>query len=127
MAGDDDTPPTDAPNGVPDSRDTIVDDVSPPKLPDVAPVVAPEPTKASPKASPPPLPQATEVPAQVPEPPVTASEDAPAGSLAEDTNVRPLNVTDALGYLDCVKQQFADQSDVYNRFLDIMKDFKSQL
>ncbi|EKM56381.1 uncharacterized protein PHACADRAFT_172101 [Phanerochaete carnosa HHB-10118-sp] len=39
---------------------------------------------------------------------------------------RPLNVTDALGYLDCVKQTFADQSDVYNRFLDIMKDFKSQ-
>lgn len=39
---------------------------------------------------------------------------------------RPLNVTDALGYLDCVKQQFQNQTDVYNRFLDIMKDFKSQ-
>lgn len=33
---------------------------------------------------------------------------------------------DALSYLDQVKVQFADQPDVYNRFLDIMKDFKSQ-
>ena len=33
---------------------------------------------------------------------------------------------DALSYLDQVKVQFVDQSDVYNRFLDIMKDFKSQ-
>ncbi|KAK5992487.1 Transcriptional regulatory protein SIN3 [Cladobotryum mycophilum] len=34
--------------------------------------------------------------------------------------------TDALTYLDQVKVQFHDQPDVYNRFLDIMKDFKSQ-
>lgn len=33
---------------------------------------------------------------------------------------------DALSYLDQVKVQFAEQPDVYNRFLDIMKDFKSQ-
>ena len=38
---------------------------------------------------------------------------------------RPLNVTDALGYLDAVKSQFQDKPDVYNQFLDIMKDFKS--
>lgn len=43
------------------------------------------------------------------------------------TNVyRPLNVKDALSYLDQVKIQFYNQSDVYNNFLDIMKDFKSQ-
>ena len=40
---------------------------------------------------------------------------------------RPLNVTDALSYLDAVKMQFQDQPDVYNHFLDIMKDFKSQM
>ena len=45
----------------------------------------------------------------------------------EDPSNRQLDVTDALGYLDCVKAQFQDQSDVYNRFLDIMKDFKRQL
>ena len=39
---------------------------------------------------------------------------------------RPLNVTDALGYLDAVKVHFADQPDVYNYFLDIMMDYKSQ-
>lgn len=41
-------------------------------------------------------------------------------------NSKPLNVQDALSYLDQVKLQFQDQPDVYNRFLDIMKDFKSQ-
>jgi len=40
---------------------------------------------------------------------------------------RPLNVTDALSYLDAVKVQFHDKPDVYNHFLDIMKDFKSQM
>lgn len=39
---------------------------------------------------------------------------------------RPLNVKDALTYLDEVKVQFYNQADVYNNFLDIMKDFKSQ-
>lgn len=39
---------------------------------------------------------------------------------------RPLNVKDALSYLDQVKIQFFNQADVYNNFLDIMKDFKSQ-
>lgn len=34
-------------------------------------------------------------------------------------------LNDALSYLDQVKVQFADHADVYNRFLDIMKDFKS--
>ncbi|KAL8909391.1 MAG: hypothetical protein Q9207_000226 [Kuettlingeria erythrocarpa] len=33
---------------------------------------------------------------------------------------------DALSYLDQVKVRFVDHPDVYNRFLDIMKDFKSQ-
>ncbi|KAI0674609.1 hypothetical protein C8Q78DRAFT_1015738 [Trametes maxima] len=40
---------------------------------------------------------------------------------------RPLNVSDALSYLDQVKMQFSERPDVYNKFLDIMKDFKSQL
>ncbi|ODQ49447.1 hypothetical protein PICMEDRAFT_23790, partial [Pichia membranifaciens NRRL Y-2026] len=41
-------------------------------------------------------------------------------------NYKPLNVKDALYYLDQVKLQFRNQTDVYNNFLDIMKDFKSQ-
>lgn len=35
-------------------------------------------------------------------------------------------LNDALSYLDQVKVRFNDQPDVYNKFLDIMKDFKSQ-
>ena len=36
-----------------------------------------------------------------------------------------LNVRDALSYLDQVKVQFTDHPDVYNRFLDIMKDVRA--
>jgi paired amphipathic helix protein Sin3a len=36
------------------------------------------------------------------------------------------NSQDALSYLDQVKVQFAGEPNVYNQFLDIMKDFKSQ-
>lgn len=56
---------------------------------------------------------------------------SPLNSQTSNTNIqnpvyRPLNVKDALSYLDQVKIQFSEQPDVYNRFLDIMKDFKSQ-
>jgi paired amphipathic helix protein Sin3a len=37
-----------------------------------------------------------------------------------------LKVEDALSYLDQVKLQFERQPEVYNQFLDIMKEFKSQ-
>ncbi|KAG1749753.1 uncharacterized protein EDB91DRAFT_1109482 [Suillus paluster] len=49
------------------------------------------------------------------------------GSGAQRSPERPLNVTDALSYLDAVKVQFQDKPDVYNHFLDIMKDFKSEV
>ncbi|CAA20757.2 Clr6 I prime and Rpd3L histone deacetylase complex subunit Pst1 [Schizosaccharomyces pombe] len=39
---------------------------------------------------------------------------------------RQLNVTDALSYLDLVKLQFHQEPEIYNEFLDIMKEFKSQ-
>ncbi|KAK1235479.1 hypothetical protein PQX77_001298, partial [Marasmius sp. AFHP31] len=54
--------------------------------------------------------------------PSTSSSSSPTQSSAE----RPLNVTDALSYLDRVKVQFLDQPDVYHHFLDIMKAYKSQ-
>ncbi|EDR09490.1 uncharacterized protein LACBIDRAFT_319144 [Laccaria bicolor S238N-H82] len=40
---------------------------------------------------------------------------------------RPLNAIDALSYLDAVKVQFSEQPDVYNHFLDIMKEFKNEI
>lgn len=51
--------------------------------------------------------------------------DSQAASMAD--GARPLNVTDALSYLDAVKTQFVERPDVYNNFLDIMKDFKGQV
>ncbi|RPD71434.1 PAH2 domain-containing protein [Lentinus tigrinus ALCF2SS1-7] len=39
---------------------------------------------------------------------------------------RALDVSEALSYIDAVKAQFAQQPEVYNTFLDTMKDFKSQ-
>ena len=51
----------------------------------------------------------------------------PRPRTAPDDHPRPLNVTDALSYLDAVKVQFQDKPDVYNHFLDIMKDFKSEV
>ncbi|KAF5385000.1 hypothetical protein D9615_001214 [Tricholomella constricta] len=53
--------------------------------------------------------------------------DSPASALKSPEIGRALNVTDALSYLDAVKVQFQDKPEVYNRFLDIMKDFKSQV
>jgi len=51
----------------------------------------------------------------------------PASESVNGITDRQLNVTDALSYLDAVKVQFHDRPDVYNVFLDIMKDFKSQV
>ena len=46
------------------------------------------------------------------------------GQQGQGQGQQPI-LNDALSYLDQVKVQFADSPDVYNRFLDIMKDFKS--
>ncbi|WWC60485.1 uncharacterized protein I303_103058 [Kwoniella dejecticola CBS 10117] len=50
-----------------------------------------------------------------------------SGWSASAPSYRPLNVRDALSYLDQVKIQFNNQPDVYNRFLDVMKEFKGQI
>jgi paired amphipathic helix protein Sin3a len=60
-----------------------------------------------------------------PPPPASTTPGAMSTSQVA-TSYRPLNVKDALTYLDQVKVQFQDRPDVYNKFLDIMKDFKSQ-
>lgn len=61
-----------------------------------------------------------------PPPPPSSSSTSSQQQQQQAAGYRPLNVRDALSYLDQVKVKFSDQPDVYNRFLDIMKDFKSQ-
>ncbi|KAM5451830.1 Transcriptional regulatory protein sin3 [Microsporum audouinii] len=48
------------------------------------------------------------------------------GSVAALAQGQQPILNDALSYLDQVKVRFVEQPEVYNRFLDIMKDFKSQ-
>jgi paired amphipathic helix protein Sin3a len=67
-----------------------------------------------------------------PDPPAVEKQDnvetaPPAMESVNGSTDRQLNVTDALSYLDAVKIQFHDRPDVYNVFLDIMKEFKSQV
>ncbi|XP_025079085.1 paired amphipathic helix protein Sin3a-like [Pomacea canaliculata] len=56
----------------------------------------------------------------------------PTGTLSSVTGPQQqqqfqrLKVEDALSYLDQVKLQFGSSPQVYNDFLDIMKEFKSQ-
>ncbi|CAH1250351.1 SIN3A [Branchiostoma lanceolatum] len=47
-------------------------------------------------------------------------------ALVEQQQFQRLKVEDALSYLDQVKLQFSNQPQVYNDFLDILKEFKSQ-
>ncbi|KAJ7598551.1 hypothetical protein C8J56DRAFT_769732 [Mycena floridula] len=54
--------------------------------------------------------------------PHPGSGNSPAGN-----SERRLNVTDALSYLDAVKTTFDGKPEVYNHFLDIMREFKSQI
>ncbi|XP_077569467.1 paired amphipathic helix protein Sin3a-like [Stigmatopora nigra] len=51
---------------------------------------------------------------------------APMSSTQGQQQFQRLKVEDALSYLDQVKLQFGNQPQVYNDFLDIMKEFKSQ-
>lgn len=47
-------------------------------------------------------------------------------SAGQQHQFQRLKVEDALSYLDQVKFKFGNQPQVYNDFLDIMKEFKSQ-
>ncbi|XP_066964791.1 paired amphipathic helix protein Sin3a isoform X2 [Macrobrachium rosenbergii] len=51
---------------------------------------------------------------------------AAAGATQGSGQFQRLKVEDALSYLDQVKLRFGKQPQVYNDFLDIMKEFKSQ-
>lgn len=80
--------------------------------------------------SPPPIPRGTNISGSSSESlqnsveVIPTSTDGSTNSVSTDS--RQLNVHDALGYLDAVKNKFQTNPDVYNDFLEIMKDFKSQ-
>ena len=45
----------------------------------------------------------------------------------QELEQQKLKVEDALNYLDSVKARFAEFPNTYNKFLDIMKEFKSNV
>ncbi|KAG0183135.1 Transcriptional regulatory protein sin3 [Apophysomyces sp. BC1021] len=58
---------------------------------------------------------------------VRATSASPSSqSQSVNPSYRRLNVEDAVTYLEQVRAEFSDQPGVYNRFLDIMKEFKRQ-
>jgi paired amphipathic helix protein Sin3a len=82
-------------------------------------VVPPPQTTAVSAAAPAPLP-----PTMAIHPPAQAPPRPPAA--APDTGMRELRVEDALLYLDDVKREFRNRPAVYNEFLTIIKNFKTQ-
>eukprot|EP00761_Pharyngomonas_kirbyi_P006887 gb/GECH01006896.1/.p1 GENE.gb/GECH01006896.1/~~gb/GECH01006896.1/.p1 ORF type:complete len:585 (+),score=149.12 gb/GECH01006896.1/:1-1755(+) len=55
-----------------------------------------------------------------------SSSSASSSASSSSSSHRHLKVEDAMAYLEEVKRQFINQPQVYNQFLDIMKDFKAQ-
>lgn len=53
-------------------------------------------------------------------------QPSPQQQQSPSSNFQRLKVEDALSYLDLVKYKFGSKPQVYNDFLDIMKEFKSQ-
>ena len=110
-----------APNGILSNPD--VGNMGPLGAPNGPPTSFPSPQEAAARnyanvtqsAIPQPLPLAT----------VASSAQQVNGSGTAPQGQQPI-LNDALTYLDQVKVRFQTQPDVYNKFLDIMKDFKSQ-
>ena len=50
-----------------------------------------------------------------------------AGRPSPQMGMQALSVGDALLYLDQVKIEFSEKPEIYNEFLDIMKNFKAQV
>ena len=52
--------------------------------------------------------------------------DGPVGTGTGSAQFQTLNVGASLSYLDKVKYKFPNQPELYDKFMDIMKEFKSQ-
>ncbi|GAA5862618.1 hypothetical protein JCM3774_001079 [Rhodotorula dairenensis] len=92
-----------------------------------APHAQPQPAaQQRPAASLPPAQHAQNRHQQPPPPPPQQQQQHTHQQQQQQPTQAPLNVRDALHYLDRVKQQFANDYDVYDQFLTIMKDFKTQ-
>ena len=46
-------------------------------------------------------------------------------STASTSTTQSMQLNDAFAYLDRVRAEFADQPEIYNKFLQVMREFKS--
>ena len=99
-----------------------------PAAPAAAPAAQqPQPPQVSLSAPPPqPFPQIYPSPS-APVPYIPPSQQQQRGGVPPPPIPRPLRVEDALAYLDQVKQKFNDKPLIYNKFLNIMRDFKNNV
>lgn len=75
------------------------------------------------EAAPVPAPSAsTAIPLTSTTPTSTTSNVTSAGSTS---TTQSMQLNDAFAYLDRVRAEFADQPEIYNKFLQVMREFKS--
>lgn len=74
-------------------------------------VTAPVPTSSA----------STAIPLTSTTPTSTTSNVTSTGS----TSTQSMQLNDAFAYLDRVRAEFADQPEIYNKFLQVMREFKS--
>lgn len=60
-------------------------------------------------------------------PVATPSQAVGPSSMIKSSDGTPVSVLDALCYLYAIRDQFPDKPEVYNRFLDIIRDCKNEL
>ena len=73
-----------------------------------------------------------ETPVAVAAPPVTttttintATTTATSSNPPFNSSAQSMQLNDAFAYLDRVRAEFADQPEIYNKFLQVMREFKS--
>ncbi|KAK0232232.1 paired amphipathic helix [Armillaria nabsnona] len=68
-----------------------------------------------------------DTPTDVTSGPATPNQAAGPSSMIRSSDETPVSVLDALRYLYAIRDQFPDKPEVYNRFLDIIRDCKNEL
>ncbi|XP_064596113.1 paired amphipathic helix protein Sin3b-like isoform X2 [Liolophura sinensis] len=97
-----------------------------PQAPPPTQVAAPPPASSAPTTGPPAGPGTGPVAVPLPLTTPQGAANVSVPGQQQQQQFQRLKVEDALSYLDQVKLQFGNQPQVYNDFLDIMKEFKSQ-
>ncbi len=51
----------------------------------------------------------------------------PQGQVADSNPIQEQKYKEALDFMEQVRKQFSDQSNIYTQFMEIMKEFKAQM